>query len=152
MDSLHRFYQMRSRYLEGAEAFGLAASHLGNASDKLLAHLLLIEGWFLQYMGMAHGREVFLKGVTLLRQTGNFTSMPMPLMQLTMFNEQGDYEEILHNYQEYYSAASAKGDHWAEAWYFCCMGLLALVVRKYPEAQQFYRESQRRFQALGDRW
>jgi predicted ATPase/DNA-binding CsgD family transcriptional regulator len=152
-EGLARFYQMRSYYQEGAQAFEMAANCIGDSPGELLGQILMWQAWFNQYSDRDKQLEAIQKGLMILRQPGDYRAVHMPLRLLCWpLDNSGGYQVVQQFYQDYRATAQKKGDKWEYAWAVHCLGWAAFQEGEFAEAQPYFHESVALFRALGDPW
>ncbi len=154
LDSLAIFYQIRSRFHEAEEAFGMAASHFDNAESAVLAHALLLQDWFCHFdADPQKRRKRVVRGVSILRRLG-FQMTTGMIFEMLCFRAEalGGDEAVLQLQQDCLSTFRQSNDTWRTAWVLHGLGLLASRSGQYEQAQQLQRESLACFRAMGDRW
>jgi predicted ATPase len=78
IDSLAYFYQIRSRFHEAAETFGMAVKRFGDTENEVLGQSLMLQAWFSFFENNARiGRELLLRGEPIMRRLGFHKMMPL---------------------------------------------------------------------------
>jgi predicted ATPase/DNA-binding CsgD family transcriptional regulator len=152
LDTLGRFYQMRSRYQEALEAFELASNRFRGEENELLAQLLL---WYGSFLNNPKVLDCIQRATTILRPRGAYLMVVMPwrrLLAAESMSEFGGPEAVQQFFQRQLITARETDDAWATAWILLCLGDFSSYAAKYAEAQSFLHESLASFQALGDGW
>jgi predicted ATPase/DNA-binding CsgD family transcriptional regulator len=154
LDSLALFYQIRSRFQEAAEAFGMAANRFADTENAVLGQTLMLQGWFAYQGGQRQkGRELKARGASVMRQIGFHGTMAMLFGSLNVrTDDAGDFQMLQQSYEDCLAIFRRTGDSWKTAWVLYGLGRLAYWFGKYQEAERLLQESLAIFRAIGDRW
>jgi len=161
-DSLTLFYDIRGWFLEGEAACRHVVDMLltieqgvaYDASNILMAQMLLGKGWFSVGIGLLEpGQKLLKQSVSLLRQAGPGAQPQMAhalfrLAQSYIF--QGHYSEAKQHAQESLAIYTKGGDPWGignARWILC---IAATYQGAYAEANQLLDENARTLRQLGD--
>jgi predicted ATPase/DNA-binding SARP family transcriptional activator len=169
LDSLFHFYDMRSWFQEGAEAFGLAAASLGGGAGEnretpnlksqiVWGKLLARQGWFTFQLGQ-HGpaRALLERGLALLRSLPGEPEaregIVFALNYLGAVNRHlGEYEAAKQYLLESLIICQKVGD---QAGLSIALNILAQVAYfqgDYSQARRLGQESLQLKQEIGDHW
>jgi predicted ATPase/DNA-binding CsgD family transcriptional regulator len=154
LDSLGLFYQIRSRFHEGEETFGMAVRRFGENETLVLGQVLTLQGMFTHFGGQTRkGQRLVLRGEPILRRMGFHQTTGM------LFGAQNFRPDILHDYEMikplYHDCLAIfrqTGDMWRTAWALHGLSKSAYRSGYYADAQQLQEESLATFRAIGDRW
>lgn len=147
MDSLYDFYQIRSRFQEGQEAFARAAGSLQalkeNRSELALAKVLAREGAFCAYLGLNEPAITLLQaGLELARQLEASREMAFCLNFLGDIRYvQGKPEEAKQLYQESLALHREMSDREGVVSYLLGLAWIFQELGEYIEAKECYQES-----------
>jgi predicted ATPase/DNA-binding CsgD family transcriptional regulator len=157
-DSLCHFYDMRSWFHEGAEAFGAASQALAARSDladqliygKLLARL----GWFTFYLGrQLEAKALFEQSLAILRRLDARADLVFTLNYLgAVCSYLGDYAQTRALCHESLAIAEALGDDYGRAIACNILGQTAYEGGDYTEAQAWSQRSFALEQQIGNGW
>lgn len=178
LESLFHFYDMRSWFQEGAEAFGRAAESLkqslnsaakerpdegaNDAGENLdvetiLGKLLARQGWFTFQLGR-HGRATTLleESLALLRRVDAAHDTRRELIFTlnylgAVYRHLGEYEPAKQYLQESLAICREVGDRFGLSIALNILGQVAYLQGDYPVARQLCRESLAIKQEIGDR-
>ncbi|HJZ46202.1 MAG TPA: tetratricopeptide repeat protein [Roseiflexaceae bacterium] len=157
-DSLFHFYDMRSWFHEGAEAFGLASQALAacqGAADQLVYGKLLARlAWFTFYLGhQAEAKTLFEQSLAILRQLDARADMVFTLNYLgAVCSYLGDYAQTRALCREALSIAESLGDDYGRAIACNILGQTAYECGDYTEAQAWSQRSFALEQQIGNGW
>lgn len=161
-DGLFLFYEMRSWFQEGAEAFGQAAERFAEAAaDKLdpatqraYAKLLACEGWFTFHLGQQQrARTMLRQSLDLMRELGDSAALVFPLNYLAAVTyHAGAYDEARVLAEEALATSQTCGDQDGVAVAQTILGQIAYLVGDYRAARVHSEASLARERALGNRW
>jgi predicted ATPase/DNA-binding CsgD family transcriptional regulator len=154
LDSLGLFYQIRSRFHEGVEAFDMAVERFADTETEVLGQTLMLQGWFSFFeCNSRKGKELLLKGEAIMRRLGFHKMMPLLFSHLySHADELGGFEVVRKLYEDSLAIFRQTGDMWRIAWVLHGLGWYAYVFDQYEEAQQLQQESLSIFRAIGDHW
>jgi tetratricopeptide (TPR) repeat protein len=161
-DGLFLFYEIRSWFQEGAEAFGQAAERLAEAAtDKLnptaqhaYAKLLACEGWFTFHLGrQQRARAMLGQSLDLMRDLGDPVALVFPLNYLAAVTYHGGaYEAARLLAMEALAVSQTCGDQDGIAVAQTILGQIAFLVGDYQAARSHSEASLALERALGNRW
>ena len=154
LESLYRFYEMRSWFLEGEEALGQAARALeggidagdepeGCGSDALLARVLTHKGWFcLKLSRFQEGRELLKASLSAFRRLDVPGETARALNHLGYASAMlGDFDEAARLFQEATTIYKAIGDLIGMASSLNNIGIVAMQQKRHAEAELLLKES-----------
>lgn len=157
-DSLFHFYDMRSWFHEGAEAFGAASQALAArpaAADHLVYGKLLARlGWFTFYLGrQLEAKALFEQSLAILRQLDARADLVFTLNYLgAVCSYLGDYVQTRALCRESLAIAEALGDDYGRAIACNILGQTAYEGGDYTEAQAWSQRSFALEQQIGNGW
>jgi predicted ATPase/DNA-binding CsgD family transcriptional regulator len=157
-DSLCHFYDMRSWFHEGAEAFGAACQALAAQPDAagqlVYAKLLARLGWFTFYLGrQAEAKALFEQSLAILRRLDARADMVFTLNYLgAVCSYLGDYAQTRALCRESLAIAEALGDDYGRAIACNILGQTAYEGGDYTEAQAWSQRSFALEQQIGNGW
>jgi predicted ATPase/DNA-binding CsgD family transcriptional regulator len=157
-DSLCHFYDMRSWFHEGAEAFGAASQALAtqpDATDQLVYGKLLARlGWFTFYLGrQSAAKTLFEQSLAILRRLDARAELVFTLNYLgAVCSYLGDYVQTRALCHESLGIAEALGDDYGRAIACNILGQTAYEGGDYTEAQAWSQRSFALEQQLGNGW
>jgi predicted ATPase/DNA-binding CsgD family transcriptional regulator len=157
-DSLCHFYDMRSWFHEGAEAFGTASQALATKADaagqliygKLLARL----AWFTFYLGrQSEAKTLFEQSLAILRRLDARADLVYALNYLgAVCTYLGDFGRTRALCHESLAITEALGDDYGRAIACNILGQAAYQCGDYAEAQAWSQRSFALEQQIGNRW
>ncbi|HEU5100615.1 MAG TPA: tetratricopeptide repeat protein [Roseiflexaceae bacterium] len=157
-DSLFHFYDMRSWFHEGAEAFGAASQSLADRQDpadqliygKLVARL----AWFTFYLGsQAEAKTLFEQSLAILHLLDARAEQVFTLNYLAaVCSYLGDYARTRALCRESLAIAESLGDHYGRAIACNILGQTAYECGDYTEAQAWSQRSFALEQQIGNGW
>ena len=160
--ALDLFYQMSSRYLEGAAALAKAAQSLERAAssqlrDKTLAEILVCQGWYAIRLGQFEEAKIlFKRGQKIFDQLGELHPTGLgtdPLVGLgTLANIQGDYAEAMKLGEAARQQNEANHDQPNLMVAHYVLANAALAQGHYETAQHHTRQAYTMAQAMNERW
>jgi predicted ATPase/DNA-binding SARP family transcriptional activator len=161
-DSLFHFFEMRSRFAEGAEVFGQAAArfagHQGGQPDPqsqlVRGKLLARQGWFTFQIGRQfEARALLEQSLAILRALEATDELAFPLNYLaSVMYHAGNYAEANQLVEEALAVSLARGDRHATAIAKTILGQIAYLVGRYEDARRHSQESLFIERELGNRW
>ena len=157
-DSLCHFYDMRSWFHEGAEAFGAASQALATqpgAADQLVYGKLLARlGWFTFYLGrQSAAKTLFEQSLAILRRLDARADLVFTLNYLgAVCSYLGDYAQTRALCHESLAIAEALGDDYGRAIACNILGQTAYEGGDYTEAQAWSQRSFALEQQIGNGW
>ncbi len=157
-DSLCHFYDMRSWFHEGAEAFGTAsqvlANHSGVADQLVYGKLLARLGWFTFYLGrQQEAKALFERSLAILRRLDARADMVFTLNYLgAVCSYLGDYAQTRALCRESLAIAESLGDTYGRAIACNILGQTAYEGGDYTEAQAWSQRSFALEQQIGNGW
>jgi predicted ATPase/Tfp pilus assembly protein PilF/predicted amidohydrolase len=163
LDSLYHFYEMRSWFREGYEAFHEALDTLGKARAgndsgvenniargkicSRLAHFSLRLGRY------EEARELLEESLAILRQFGPRKELAFTLNNLgNVLNRMGEYTSAKELFQESLVICRENGDRYGIARALNNLGLCASNIGEYGEAKLCYEESLTIWREIGSRY
>lgn len=162
--SLFLFYDMRSWFREGMEAFALAASRLsdvvkingGSQRDIVMVwgKVLARQGWFTFHLGQQiEARELLEQSLTILRALDLPRELVFPLNYLAAVTSYlGAYTEAQQLGQEGLMVSQGSGDWYGEITAKNILGQIAYSLGHYEEARCHFQESLDMERQKGNRW
>jgi predicted ATPase/DNA-binding CsgD family transcriptional regulator len=156
--SLFQFYDMRSWFREGVEAFGSASQALADATDAAgqLAYgkVLARYGWFTFHLGgQAEARDLLEQSLALLRRLDARAEMVFALNYLGAVNSYlGAYDQTRALCEESLAIATAIGDLDSRAIGCNILGQAAYDLGDYGTAKGWHQQSLSIEQQTGNRW
>lgn len=161
-DGLFLFYEMRSWFQEGAEAFGQAAERFAEAAADTLdptarrayAKLLACAGWFTFHIGRQRRAHTMLgQSLDLMRDLGDPAAMVFPLNYLAAVTYHGGiYDAARALAEEALATSRTCGDQDGVAVAQTILGQIAYLVGDYRAARVHSEASLALERALGNRW
>ena len=160
LGALFSFYQMRSWFKEGEEAFEQAAKRLREmapqmreAVEKVLGRLLVRQGVFARALGWHEkGRALLEEGLTIARQLGDQRETALALNNLGILaGMRGDYAEEKRLFQESLSLYRALGDQRHAAVVLNNLACVERLVGAYGESRRLSEDSLTICRAVGHR-
>jgi len=157
-DSLSHFYDMRSWFHEGAEAFGAASQALAerqDAADQLVYGKLVARlAWFTFYLGrQAEAKTLFEQSLAILRQLDARAELVFTLNYLgAVCSYLGDYARTRELCRESLAIAESLGDRYGRAIACNILGQTAYECGDYTEAQAWSQRSFALEQQIGNGW
>jgi len=156
LDSLARFYDMRSWFQEGCATFGQAVAQLrGNdAAQRLFARLSVRQGEMCYHLGnYAQAQHIIETGLHILHTLNDPDEMAHALLNLGTLNYlMGNHIRATQSLQESLSLYRALNDQWGVAHTQSILGLAANTRGEYAAAQNYLQESLNLYKELDDRW
>lgn len=156
--SLFHFYDMRSWFREGAEAFGAASAALAGSTtiaDQLVyGRVLARHAWFMFYLGrQTEARRRLEQSLALLRQLGAQAEQIFALNYLgAVCSYLGDYDATQAHCSEALALAERLADQHGAAIACNILGQAAFDTRAYAEARRWHQRSLATEQATGNQW
>ncbi len=162
--SLLRFYERRSWFQEGLEAFGKAAASLEASFDPtdqitgrkavVLGLLLSQQGWYSHRLGLSEKAKTFLeKSVAILRPLGIRWELAKVLNELGVVTYRaGDYTGAKQLYKESLSVCRQLDDRRELAVTLSNLGNVCRALGEYTQAKEFLQESVDAFRERGDQY
>jgi predicted ATPase/DNA-binding CsgD family transcriptional regulator len=157
-DSLFHFYDMRSWFHEGAEAFGAASQALADrqdAADQLIHGKLVARlAWFTFYLGsLAEAKTLFEQSLVILRRLDARAELVFSLNYLgAVCTYLGDYARTRALCRESLAIAESLGDRYGRAIACNILGQTAYECGDYTEAQAWSQRSFALEQQIGNGW
>jgi DNA-binding SARP family transcriptional activator/predicted ATPase len=161
-ESLFFFYEMRSWFSEGVEAFAqaaalLAALHAAAPTEqtrRVWGKLLARQGWCAFQVGrQAEARALLEQSLAIARPLGADAEIVFPLNYLaSVAYYSGDYDLADQLAEEALRASRACGDRHGLAVAKTVLGQIAYLVGRYEEARRYSSESLAIERELGNRW
>jgi tetratricopeptide (TPR) repeat protein len=156
------FFQIQSRFLEGAEAFGQAARSLeaekpGEQRDLTLAYVLVFQGWLCLRLGqLGEAKEAFEKSRAIYHRLGDPFPSGMgtdPRTALgTLSIILGDYAKAARLGEQALLASEARGDKWNLVFSHYVLGNVAMAQGKFQAARRSARQAYTITKSLNERW
>ncbi len=160
LESLFFFYDLRSRFQEGAEVFNATAEGLARSSDperhtsdeRVLANVLARQGRLLQRASRyGQARALFQRSLDMHARLG---AQHDSAFALTYFGDLlrvvGEYDEARQLLSQAIEIATATGDGYLLARALNNMGIVASSQGNYETAERLFRDSLAIQQDLGD--
>jgi tetratricopeptide (TPR) repeat protein len=170
LESLFRFYEIQGWFLEGAEAFQRAAAMLEPecalmetssegtivpASCLLYGRVLYRQAWFQTRLGLYEQvEEQFQKSLWLLRQGGARLRREVASCSIyfgTSFTIKREHAKAVSPLQESLALYNELGDPWGSGLALASLGIAAIGLGQFEEAEQVSQESLIRFSQIGER-
>jgi predicted ATPase/DNA-binding CsgD family transcriptional regulator len=157
-DSLFHFYDMRSWFQEGAEAFSSASRALAAAQDEgarlVYGKVLARYGWFTFYLGQqAPARDLLEQSLAIMRRLDARAEMIFALNYLgAVYSYLGEYDRTRVLCQESLALADALGDLYGRAIASNILGQAAYELGEYAAARGWHEQSLAAEQRTGNRW
>jgi DNA-binding CsgD family transcriptional regulator/tetratricopeptide (TPR) repeat protein len=157
-DSLCHFYDMRSWFHEGAEAFGAASQALaaqpGADAQLVYGKLLARLGWFTFYLGrQTEAKALFEQSLAILRGLDAQADMVFTLNYLgAVCSYLGDYAQTRALCRESLVIAESLGDAYGRAIACNILGQTAYQGGDYTEAQAWSQRSFALEQQIENGW
>jgi predicted ATPase/DNA-binding CsgD family transcriptional regulator len=157
-DSLFHFYDMRSWFHEGAEAFGAASQALADrqepADQLIYGRLVARLAWFTFYLGsLAEAKTLFEQSLAIFRQLDARAELVFSLNYLgAVCSYLGDYARTRALCRESLAIAESLGDRYGRAIACNILGQTAYECGDYTEAQAWSQRSFALEQQIGNRW
>jgi predicted ATPase/DNA-binding SARP family transcriptional activator len=162
IEGLFLFYEMRSWFNEGAEAFAQAAArlselHAASATQqtrRVWGKVLGRQGWCTFQMGrQAEGRALLEQSLAILRSLEAPGELVFPLNYLASgAYYSGDYEQANQLAEEALRVSLACRDQHGVAVAKTVLGQIAYLVGRYEDARRYSRESLATERELGNSW
>ncbi len=162
LTGLFHFYDMRSRFQEGAEAFTQAASRLAvlaahdvqSATQCTWGKLLARQGWFIFHLGQhVAGQALLAQSLMILRSLGAVAELIFPLNYLAAVTSYlGEYEVAQQLCHEALALSRSASDQHGAAIANNILGQIAYLQGQYGEARQHCQTSLAWERASGNRW
>ena len=160
--TLDLFFQMQSRYLEGANAFEKAVQSLDRVEpselrDKTLGEILGCQGWCRIRVGQFQRAKALFEQSQVIFQTLNIQHPPGagtdPLVGLgTLANIQGNYVVAVQLGEAARQQNEASGDRQNLVVAYYVLANAALAQGQYQAAQHHAQQAYTIAQAINDRW
>jgi predicted ATPase/DNA-binding SARP family transcriptional activator len=154
LHSLYRFYETRSRFVEGEDALRQAARAVAGAGDALgepfaatqdalLAKLLTRQGWMcLKLSRFEEGKELLQTSLATLRRLDEPAETALAVSHLGFVHILlGDFDKAAELCEESITIYSAIGDPIGMARGLNNIGIVAIIQRRYTEARLLLQES-----------
>jgi ATP/maltotriose-dependent transcriptional regulator MalT len=156
MGGLHIFYQARSLFREGAQAFDVAVEHFQGQDSALLPALRLLQAWFYaSAMDQNKLRALVDEGVAGLRAAGTGSTLAMALAAASWLGIEEAAPPapgLPELYKDNLAAFRRAGDLWGEAWSLYSLGSLAWAAHRDDQARDLLQASRDSFVTRGDLW
>jgi predicted ATPase len=152
ISSFALYYQIRSRFREGIEAYERAAE--GARGSSLYGYLLLAQTWFnASVLGWGLQWTMYKEALSLMHNPALSCRMAFPLMGLCFVDVSPEEEgQIRQFYEENLAHARQQGNSWACAWFLYSLGVMGSRQELTQQARQLLEESIAAFEKSGDRW
>jgi DNA-binding CsgD family transcriptional regulator/tetratricopeptide (TPR) repeat protein len=158
-DSLFHFYDMRSWFQEGAQAFAAAsqalASHQMTENARLAwGKVLARQGWFTFHLGrQSEAKALLEQSLAILRVVGDRAEIIFTLNYLAVVcSYLGEYQATSTLCQESLEIAQAIDDQYGRAVACNILGQTAYWQGEYTAAQAWCQQSLAIEQKIGNRW
>ncbi len=155
LEGLYLFFEMRSRFQEGAETFRMAAEGLAGASEPgaVLGRALARYAWCCERLASyEEAARLFQRSLAISRRLGDRAEAAFALANLGNVRcRLGEYEgaqELLH---ESLRIAQEMGDTWRMAHSLNNLGMVSSILGQHEAARRFYGEGLSLFQRIGYR-
>lgn len=162
MESLFHFYDIRSWFQEGEEAFSRAVSRLAELQMEDTAEEVKVfwgmalarQGWFTFQLGRQVEAKILLEeSLTMLRPLGAPGAMTFSLNYLAAATYYlGDYEDAQRLCREGLTVSQVNGDCFGEAIAKNILSQILYLLGQYTEAKQYGLESLSIGRKIGNRW
>lgn len=164
LDSLFHFYDMRSWFQEGADAFQRAAEAVAerppDAANRLVwGKLLARQGWFTFHLGrQVEARQLLAQSVEILRSLDGPDKSPNLALVFSLnylaavHYYLGDYETAQQLCRESLALSQAGGDQYGTAVALNILGQIAHRLGRYEAAREYCQQSLVIEQEIGNRW
>ncbi len=164
LESLFHFYDMRSWFREGEEAFGRAAAALippGHSIDqlegekgKIVGMLQARQGWFAFHLGQHRLAQEKLQGsLALLGRLNARAEMVFCLNYLAAIQRHlGQYSQAKQALEESLSICQETGDRFGASIGLNILGQIASLQKEYAQAQALCQQALAIKREIGDRW
>ncbi|MBN1993321.1 MAG: tetratricopeptide repeat protein [Anaerolineae bacterium] len=164
LESLFHFYDMRSWFREGEEAFGRAAAalippgrsihQLEGEAAKIAGMLQARQGWFNFHLGQhALAQEKLQNGLALLRGLGAQAEMVFCLNYLAAVQRHlGEYTPARQALAESLAICRELDDRFGASIALNLLGQIASLQGEYGSAQTLCQEALALKREIGDRW
>lgn len=174
VEGLFLFYEMRSWYEEGEEAFARAADQLrgigrgeltpagsgegtqGNSEELqralVLGKVLARQGWFnLRLARFEQANELMQESLRLLRPLGNDLAIAFTLSGLGVVTETlGSYDQAKAYQEESLALFRAAADQWGITNALIRLGNTAIALSQYRQARDYYSQALTTSEAAGN--
>jgi predicted ATPase/DNA-binding CsgD family transcriptional regulator len=152
MSSLTLYYQIRSRFQEGTEAFERAAAMA--SGSPVYGYLLQAATWFkASITGWGPQWPRYQEALSWMRDSNTSSRMAFPLMSLCFVElDPEEEEQVRQFFRDNLAHARENEDTWACAWFQYSLGVIGSRSELTPEAQLLLEESISAFEKCGDRW
>ena len=162
LESLFHFYDIRSGFKEGAEAFERAAAALKNSPEAMaspanqivLGKLLARQGWFIFQLGQYEPAiELLHHSLEILRHTGDAgrPALAFPLNYLGAAHRHlGEYQLAEQHLGECLAICRETGDRFGEGVALTILGQAAYLKGDYAQARHYCEDSLSIKRAIGD--
>jgi predicted ATPase/DNA-binding SARP family transcriptional activator len=161
-EGLFFFFEMRSWFAEGAEAFALAAARLAELqlasptpqSRRVWGKVLARQGWCTFQIGrLVEARALLDQSLAILRELETPAELVFPLNYLaSVAYYSGDYDQANQLAAEALRVSLAAGDRHGLAVAKTVLGQIAYLVGRYEQARDYSLESLAVERELGNRW
>jgi predicted ATPase/DNA-binding NarL/FixJ family response regulator len=157
-DSLFHFYDIRSWFQEGAEAFGAASRVLAGALDQadrlVYGQVLARHGWFTFHLGrQADARDLLEQSLALLRGLVARADLIFPLNYLgAVYSYLGAFDRTRALCNESLAIAESVGDLYGRAIACNILGQASYELGAHAEARTWHQQSLAIEQQIGNRW
>ncbi|MCB0164289.1 MAG: tetratricopeptide repeat protein [Anaerolineae bacterium] len=161
LESLFHFYDIRSGFKEGAEAFERAATALKNspeaaapANQIVLGKLLARQGWFIFQLGQyEQAIDLLHRSLDILRHAGDAgrSALAFPLNYLGAAHRHlGEYKLAEQHLEECLDICRESGDRFGEGVALTILGQAAYLKGDYAQARQLCEASLAIKRTIGD--
>lgn len=158
LESLNRFFDIRTRFEEGEIVFREAVESLESSaksdSEKLvIGRLLARQGWFARRIHTAEeSRDVTNQSLTILRELNARQELAFPLNTLgCIARDVQNHTEAMQYIGESLEIYRENRDHWGIGFMLFELGDSAMAMGDYDTARRYLEESLKVCESLGDR-
>jgi len=158
LESLFHFYDMRSWFNEGKEAFGRASQTLSKAASAqaqvVLGRLLARQAWFIFHLGQhTQARDQLQQSLQLLRQANASTETVFCLNYLAaIFRHLGEYGQAKDALEESLAICQTTEERFGASIALNILGQVASLQGDYATARDLCRQALALKRELGDQW
>ncbi len=156
MTALGRFYEMRSWFHEGRDAFGIAAEALKTMDNatRLYGLSLAWQAWFEMRVGnIETSKDIAGRGLAILRQAGAPADVVFALNILgSAISESGDFAGAKGYFEESLALGDAADDPSEKAFAMIYLGHACRMAGDFEPARKFFEDSLALSTRLGDQW
>jgi tetratricopeptide (TPR) repeat protein len=161
-EGLFYFFEMRSWFQEGSEAFAVAAKRLAELhsadpsrqNQLVLGKLLARQGWLTFQIGrQREGHTLLEQSLAILQPLQDATELSFPLNYLAAATSQlGDYAEAGRWAEQALAVSQACGDQHGVAVAKTVLGQIAYLIGDYENARRHSQDSLAIERVSGNHW